>query len=120
MSAIVEQALKDHVFITEYTTREGKDVRYEDSGWYAWQEAPIGEAVEVDRVGSVTVVEFDDEDHRDYERKIHFIFRVEDAAGVVTHFKKDGFYQSYSGSDWDGDFYEVNQVEKTVLVWDKV
>lgn len=29
-------------------------------------------------------------------------------------FKKDGYYQSHYGYDWDGDLYEVEAFEKTV------
>jgi hypothetical protein len=35
-------------------------------------------------------------------------------------FKKDGYYASHYGTDWDGPFREVNQVEKTVTVYEPV
>jgi hypothetical protein len=35
-------------------------------------------------------------------------------------FKMEGWYDSWGGeSGWEGPFYEVKQVEKTVTVWEK-
>jgi hypothetical protein len=33
-------------------------------------------------------------------------------------FRKDGYYASHYGTDWDGDFREVQAVEKTVIVYE--
>lgn len=33
-------------------------------------------------------------------------------------FRKDGYYASYDGSVWDGDFYEVFPREKTITVYE--
>lgn len=33
-------------------------------------------------------------------------------------FRKDGYYQSHYGNDWDGHFREVQAREKTVLVYE--
>lgn len=33
-------------------------------------------------------------------------------------FRKDGFYQSHYGTDWDGDFREVKEQQKTVTVYE--
>ncbi len=33
-------------------------------------------------------------------------------------FRKDGWYQSHSGSEWDGDLYEVKPVERTVVFYE--
>lgn len=35
-------------------------------------------------------------------------------------FKKDGYYASHYGYDWDGDFYEVEAYDKVVVDYRKV
>lgn len=35
----------------------------------------------------------------------------------IQYFKKDGYYASYDGSNWDGEIYEVEPFEKTVTDW---
>lgn len=35
----------------------------------------------------------------------------------VQYFRKQGYYASYDGSNWDGDLYEVEPFEKTVTDW---
>lgn len=44
------------------------------------------------------------------------VWSVTDADGV-QYFKKDGYYMSYDGSNWDGALYEVEPFEKTVTDW---
>lgn len=34
------------------------------------------------------------------------------------YFRKEGYYASHYGYDWDGDFKEVRPVEKTVIVYE--
>jgi hypothetical protein len=41
--------------------------------------------------------------------------------GTEQFFRMDGYYASYDGSTWDGEFYEVRPREKTITVYeDKV
>lgn len=37
---------------------------------------------------------------------------------VTRYFRKDGWYQSYSGGELDGELTEVNPVAKVVTVWE--
>ena len=41
------------------------------------------------------------------------------SVGTQT-FRKEGYYDSHHGSDWDGEFEEVRGVEKTVTVYEEV
>lgn len=36
----------------------------------------------------------------------------------TQYFRKDGWYQSHYGTQWDGTCREVKPTEKTVLVWE--
>lgn len=103
----VEQALNDYEF------DDG------DSGWWMWQESfDVDEgAVEVEGLGTVKVIASEDAGEGDYEQAVYLVFEVTAPDGVVRHFKKNGFYQSYSGTSWDGDFYETKQAEKVITVW---
>jgi hypothetical protein len=62
----------------------------------------------------LSVVEEDTggEGHGEY---VYIIVKVGDQT-----FKKEGAYFSHYGTDWDGPFFEVNKVEKTVEVYERV
>jgi pullulanase/glycogen debranching enzyme len=45
------------------------------------------------------------------------VWSVKDAEGNVQYFKKEGYYMSYDGSNWDGTLFEVEPYEKTVTDW---
>lgn len=34
------------------------------------------------------------------------------------YFRKDGYYASYDGTTWDGDFREVKPTQKTITVYE--
>lgn len=38
----------------------------------------------------------------------------------VQYFRKDGYYASYDGFEWDGDFYQVYPYEKTITVFEDI
>jgi hypothetical protein len=44
---------------------------------------------------------------------VHLVLRVGD-----RYFKKEGYYASYDGTTWDGDFREVKPAEKTIMVYE--
>lgn len=50
------------------------------------------------------------------------VVSVSPVDGTSTqYFRKDGFYSSYDGFTWDGDFYEVHQTARIVTFYeDKV
>jgi len=45
------------------------------------------------------------------------VWAVKDAEGNLQYFKKEGYYASYDGSNWDGSLFEVEPFEKTVTDW---
>lgn len=45
------------------------------------------------------------------------VWQVTDGEGNVQFFKKEGYYMSYDGSNWDGELFEVEPYEKTVTDW---
>jgi hypothetical protein len=77
-------------------------------GWYGWRELSYfnnTSGTDVPGLGSVTVIDgFGGEGQGDHA---HMVFLVVDDRGFVRHYKKDGFYASHYGTDWDGEFYEV-------------
>lgn len=47
----------------------------------------------------------------------YIVIAVEDG-NSVQYFRKDGYYASYDGSTWDGDFREVKAEQKTITVYE--
>jgi hypothetical protein len=39
--------------------------------------------------------------------------------GTIQHFRKDGYYASHYGYDWDGDLYEVKPTERVVTFYEE-
>ncbi|AUE23528.1 hypothetical protein SEA_TONIANN_18 [Gordonia phage Toniann] len=72
---------------------------------------------EIPGVGIATLVEdFGGEGQGD---KLWFVFKITDANGGERYFRKSGWYQSYSGGEYDGPTVEVEPAEKTITVWNK-
>ncbi len=49
---------------------------------------------------------------------IYMVFKTVDVDGAEQYWRKDGYYASYDGSDWDGDFREVKPVERVVTFYE--
>jgi hypothetical protein len=49
---------------------------------------------------------------------IYMVFKTTDIDGTEQYWRKDGYYASYDGSDWDGDFREVRPVERVVVFYE--
>lgn len=92
---------------------------YGVSGGEVWDEWYDYETRTVEGLGTVTVLEKvgGGEGGGEY---MHKIIRVSNAQGDHRFFQKPGWYQSYDGSHWDGDLFEVNPVQRTVTIWQKV
>lgn len=108
-----------------YQTRDyiGPPFRYSEpyektevlEDWREWEELQ-GEAVVVDGLGIVTVVEtFGGEGMGD---QYYMVFKLEDCSGE-RFFKLDGWYASWDGGTYDRMF-EVKPVEKTVTFYESV
>jgi hypothetical protein len=89
-----------------------------ERGWYAWDWERSG-MYHVPEVGAVEVVErVGGEGEGDHK---HIVFRITPMwTSVTRYFKKNGYYSSYDGTDWDGAFFEVEPVRKTVTVYEEV
>jgi hypothetical protein len=46
----------------------------------------------------------------------YVVFSISDCNNT-RFFRKDGFYASHYGTDWDGEFREVKPVQKTITVY---
>lgn len=89
-----------------------------DFGWGEWSEIDGAEDGEVvPGVGTVKVLE--DFGGEGQGEVIYLIFEITDPEGGVKLYRKDGFYASFHGSDWDGKFYEVVAREKVITVYEK-
>lgn len=87
------------------------------AGWDYWQD--VSGETEVDDLGTVTTIVRPEYSYgqADLERPVELIILLVDESGE-RHFRKQGFYTSYDGYRWDGLFEEVEQVTKTVTVWE--
>lgn len=84
----------------------------DDESWYVLEET--GQSVELrgEKVEIVPVANYGGEGKGE-ERWV--------VARIGTQFfRKDGYYASHYGTDWDGEFYEVKPVEKTITVYEAV
>lgn len=105
----IEQILNEYEHVSEYAGST-----HRDSGWDEWDGK--SEPVAVPNLGWVHVVEnVGGEGQGDHQ---HMVFKVLDFAGGARFFKKTGYYSSFDGGEWDGDFEEVKPVEKTVTVYE--
>lgn len=93
--------------IAEWIEREPTEEGNYEDGWdndwseFAWESQ--GNGVDVPGVGLVRCVEdFGGEGQGDNR------WIVLEANGHL--YRKDGYYASFEGSTWDGDFYEVEKV----------
>lgn len=77
-----------------------------------WEKKPV----EWPRLGTVTLV--NDHGGEGMGDLRFMVIRVQMCEGSDRLFRKDGFYSSYCGTDWDGHFREVRAVEKTVTVYE--
>lgn len=111
---------------SRYIERYGSDYVYEPElwedgevdSWYDIEEIFGGKDVSFTIDGiKVEAVEFDTggEGHGE---DIYMVFKTTDADGVVQLWRKDGYYASYDGDNWDGDFRKVDAVERVVVFYE--
>jgi hypothetical protein len=116
----VERMLYHHEFVTIYR-REGVVCRKIRNGWSHWaHELQEGYEVNVPTLGKVTKIESVERGYSDGEGPISMAFSVTSGKGETRFFRKDGFYESYDGTVWDGPFVEIRKVTKTVEVFEEV
>jgi hypothetical protein len=107
----IGRALKNHTWGEE----GAKPGAY---SWGYWCEIEGDEAGEnVPGVGTVKVLEdFGGEGQGEIR---YYIFEITDLEGEIKLYKKDGYYASFHGTDWDGGFYEVVAREKVITVYER-
>ncbi|WP_367137961.1 hypothetical protein [Saccharothrix sp. HUAS TT1] len=111
----VQEILENHVFVHTYWNDSGE---YEEQGWHEWAE--VGTTpVAVPDFGTVEIVE-DIGGYEDGGGTRYLTFKVTDEEGRSRFFRKHGYYSSYDGSDWDGDFQECAQKAKVVTVYEPI
>lgn len=49
---------------------------------------------------------------------MHMVFSFTFPDGQVEYWRKDGYYASYDGGYWDGDFSKVNLVQRIVTFYE--
>jgi len=75
--------------------------------------------------GKVEVADDEETGGKGSQEDIYVVFSVEDVHGNASdtvpprkrYFMKTGYYLSYDGSNWDGDFIEVFPKQKEITVW---
>lgn len=101
---------------------DDEDVYYGSGGWYACREYYSdyrlkGAGKKVDGLGAVFVESnYGGEGDGD---QYWIVFRVELPDGRTRYVRVDGWYQSYSGGEYDGDPYEVFPVQRQVTFYEK-
>lgn len=48
----------------------------------------------------------------------HIVFKTTDVLNDVQYWKKEGYYNSYDGGEWDGDFGQVTPIERVVTFYE--
>ncbi|AXK86570.1 hypothetical protein SAMN05421776_11716 [Nocardia farcinica] len=113
--------LKDLSVIDIEAKLSGYEDGYGDVGWFYWDDVAVAtETVDVPGLGAVKVIEsFGGEGQGD---SAYLIFQVQDSDNPyrMRFFRKNGYYASFHGTDWDGGFYEVRPMKHWVTVYEKV
>lgn len=109
---VISDTTKYQVVDADYQGRKHENKT--DGQWYGWVPLPnpgftlpgIGRAVIVD--------EFGGEGQGD---QYWLVFKVTEADGTERLFRRNGWYASYSGGEYDGPTEEVQPVQKTITVY---
>lgn len=100
--------------VVELALRENEDGYSDGLNAYAYEDYEQ-DKVTVDGVDYPIEVVETDPGGEGHGASVHFIIKVGD-----EYFRKQGYYASHYGTDWDGAFEKVAEVEKTVKVWERV
>lgn len=106
------------------TAIESYEDEHGESGWYFWKwEADTVTGVVIPGLGRVRVIEEVGGDEGSGE-EMYLIFSLQpegtEYASAVRYFRKDGYYASFGDSNWDGGFFEVTPVQRTVTIFEEV
>lgn len=101
--------------INSYLSSDELTDDYGDA-WQYWKIEVGTTPVEVEGLGKVSCA--DEYGGQGQGDDYWVVVKVEFPDGSVRYFRKDGYYQSYSGGSLDGDMYEVFPKEKKVTVYE--
>lgn len=88
--------------------------KYGDKGWSRYWETGKVEDI---YIATVELVEAEGGSEGEGERaSLVFKVRPKDSDEVL-YFKKEGYYSSWDGTNWDGSFYEVEPQPATGVVY---
>lgn len=99
------------------STLENFEDKYGNSGWGCLKYEAGSKPVLIPELGTVQVVDSVG-GYEDDGAYVHLVLKVTSDEGNVRWFKKEGYYASYDGTSWDGDFSEVHPREKTIVVYE--
>ncbi|MFF0498479.1 hypothetical protein ACFYU5_18885 [Nocardia aobensis] len=102
---------------------ESYEDEHGEGGWYFWKYEAPDSGVMIPGIGNVRVVDSVGGGEGSGE-EMYLIFSVqpegEKYAWNVKYYRKDGYYASFDGSNWDGGFFEVKKVQRTVTLFEEV
>jgi hypothetical protein len=117
--AITDVALGDGFDHTYVPWNSSTPTTVRSSGWSELVEALFwtDSSVTVPGIGDLAGVE-NHGGHEGAGEERWMVFSVTDSDGSERTFRKSGWYGSYVGTEWGGDFEEVKPAEKTIRVWE--
>lgn len=124
--ADVQRLLEEHKFYTPEWVSSYDGTRYPerwdsisdgDFGWEKWVEETSEKSPEsVEGLGLVyCVASYGGEGQGD---EYWFVLRVVSPDGTERYFRMGGYYQSYSGGEYDGELREVKPVVREVTFYE--
>lgn len=118
MSLTVEQVEK--LLVDAYNQEQGREVwDYDIEYWYEIEELFGWDADKSFVVhGRTIAAESFDTGGEGHAEDIYMVFRTVDVDGTVQYWRKEGYYASFDGDNWDGDFREVKPVERVVTFYE--
>lgn len=118
----VEEILES-LTISYDSRRDGSRWKFEKTtdydpefSWSEFEEAlEIGKPLTIPGLGVITPLVVDGGGEGSGEH-CEIVFKVT----TEQYFKKNGYYASFHGTDWDGEFFEVQPTEKVVTVYPRI
>lgn len=98
-----------------YTPWRSEEKRQAQASWYHVSDIDTDTEIFTEHLGSFYVHATGGSTDYDSSGGMYVVLRSERTGQL---FRKEGWYQSHSGSEWDGDVYEVQAREKTVTVYE--
>jgi hypothetical protein len=131
----VEELLLQTVNFLQKRSHENREVRYANEPWYTsrdfqpeteldWAdldslESSFGDYNKpIELHGRLVELVEADTGGEGHGEDIYMVFKTTDVNGDIQYWRKEGYYASYDGSDWDGDFREVRPVERVVTFYE--